>query len=98
LAAFSSAGVLTRLDTAFSRDQRAKIYVQDRLREHGAQLWSWLQDGAHLYVCGDATRMAADVDRALREIVATHGRLDPEAADDYVRRLTADRRYLRDVY
>jgi len=98
LAAFSSAGVLTRLDTAFSRDQRAKIYVQDRLREHGAQLWSWLQDGAHLYVCGDATRMAADVDRTLREIVATHGRLDPEAADDYVRRLTADRRYLRDVY
>jgi NADPH-dependent sulfite reductase flavoprotein alpha-component len=98
LAAFRASGTLTRLDTAFSRDQRAKIYVQDRMREHGAELWSWLQDGAHVYVCGDATRMAADVDDALREVAAAHGRLPPEAAADYVRRLTADRRYLRDVY
>ncbi|ONH24985.1 bifunctional nitrate reductase/sulfite reductase flavoprotein subunit alpha [Pseudofrankia asymbiotica] len=98
LAAFQAAGVLTRLDTAFSRDQRAKIYVQDRMREHGARLWSWLQDGAHLYVCGDATRMAADVDQTLREIIATHGRLDPDQTADHVRRLAADGRYQRDVY
>jgi len=98
LAAFQAAGVLTRLDTAFSRDQRAKVYVQDRMREHGARLWSWLEDGAHLYVCGDASRMAADVDRALHEVVATYGGLGADGAVDYVRRLATDRRYLRDVY
>jgi len=98
LAAFRDAGVLTRLDTAFSRDQRTKIYVQDRMREHGAQLWAWLQDGAHVYVCGDATRMAADVDLALREIIASHGALGPDETADYVRQLKAERRYLRDVY
>nr|WP_281390531.1 bifunctional nitrate reductase/sulfite reductase flavoprotein subunit alpha [Sphaerisporangium rubeum] len=91
-------GVLTRLDLAFSRDQRAKVYVQDRMREQGARLWSWLQDGAYLYVCGDATRMAKDVDRTLREIAHLHGGLTPEAADAYLRKLTADRRYARDVY
>ncbi|WP_230686760.1 molybdopterin-dependent oxidoreductase [Catellatospora vulcania] len=91
-------GVLTRLDLAFSRDQRSKVYVQDRMREHGAQLWAWLQEGAHFYVCGDAGRMAKDVDAALREIVALHGRLDPAAAGAYVKQLAADRRYLRDVY
>lgn len=91
-------GVLTRLDLAFSRDQRSKVYVQDRMREHGAQLWAWLQEGAHFYVCGDAGRMAKDVDAALREIVELHGRLDPAAAAAYVKQLAADRRYLRDVY
>ncbi|MEU8007878.1 bifunctional nitrate reductase/sulfite reductase flavoprotein subunit alpha [Catellatospora sp. NPDC049111] len=91
-------GVLTRLDLAFSRDQRSKVYVQDRMREHGAQLWAWLQEGAHFYVCGDAARMAKDVDAALREIAALHGRLDPAAAAAYVKQLAADRRYLRDVY
>ncbi|WFB06008.1 bifunctional nitrate reductase/sulfite reductase flavoprotein subunit alpha [Streptomyces sp. LX-29] len=91
-------GVLTRLDTAFSRDQRAKVYVQDRMREHGPLLWSWLQDGAHFYVCGDASRMAKDVDRALRDIAVAHGGLDEEAATLYVKQLAADKRYVRDVY
>ncbi|MGW3012409.1 molybdopterin-dependent oxidoreductase [Streptomyces sp. NPDC001219] len=91
-------GLLTRLDTAFSRDQRAKVYVQDRMREHGAQLWSWLQDGAHFYVCGDASRMAKDVDRALRDIAVAHGGLPEEAAAGYVKQLAADKRYVRDVY
>ncbi|WP_456236819.1 molybdopterin-dependent oxidoreductase [Catellatospora paridis] len=98
LAELAADGVLTRLDLAFSRDQRSKVYVQDRMREHGAQLWAWLCDGAHFYVCGDAGRMAKDVDAALREIVSVHGRLDPDAATAYVKQLAADRRYLRDVY
>ncbi|WUS42018.1 bifunctional nitrate reductase/sulfite reductase flavoprotein subunit alpha [Kitasatospora sp. NBC_01250] len=91
-------GTLTRLDLAFSRDQRAKVYVQDRMREHGAQLWSWLQDGAHLYVCGDARRMAQDVDLALRDIACTHGGLSEQEAGAYLKRLTGERRYSRDVY
>ncbi|MFJ9882873.1 molybdopterin-dependent oxidoreductase [[Kitasatospora] papulosa] len=91
-------GTLTRLDTAFSRDQRAKIYVQDRMREHGAQLWSWLQEGAHFYVCGDASRMAKDVDRALLDIAVAHGGLQEDAATAYVEQLAADKRYVRDVY
>ena len=95
LASLRTDGVLTRLDLAFSRDQRSKVYVQDRMREHGAQLWSWLQDGAHLYVCGDASRMARDVDQALRDIAATHGRVDP---DSYVKQLSSEKRYARDVY
>ncbi|MFD3981494.1 molybdopterin-dependent oxidoreductase [Streptomyces griseus] len=96
--ALSRSGTLTRLDTAFSRDQRAKVYVQDRMREHGAQLWSWLRDGAHLYVCGDASRMAKDVDRALRDIAVAHGGLDPDTAAAQVKQLASDRRYVRDVY
>ena len=63
-------GLLDRLDLAFSRDQAEKIYVQTRMREHGAELFAWLEEGAHFYVCGDATRMAKDVDPALHEIVA----------------------------
>ncbi|WP_082398843.1 bifunctional nitrate reductase/sulfite reductase flavoprotein subunit alpha [Pseudonocardia sp. EC080625-04] len=91
-------GVLTDLDLAFSRDQRTKVYVQDRMAENGAKLWSWLRDGAHLYVCGDATRMARDVDRTLRTVVARHGGLAPDEADAWVTRLAEDRRYVRDVY
>ncbi|MER6446760.1 bifunctional nitrate reductase/sulfite reductase flavoprotein subunit alpha [Streptomyces venezuelae] len=91
-------GTLTRLDLAFSRDQRTKVYVQDRMREHGAQLWSWLQDGAHFYVCGDASRMARDVDRALRETAMTHGGLDADEAAAYLKQLSAAKRYGRDVY
>ncbi|MGW5354562.1 molybdopterin-dependent oxidoreductase [Streptomyces sp. NPDC004031] len=98
LAAFQADGTLTRLDTAFSRDQRAKVYVQDRMREHGPLLWSWLQDGAHLYVCGDAARMAKDVDRALHTIATTHGGLRPDAATAHLKQLAADKRYVRDVY
>ncbi|GAA2602697.1 bifunctional nitrate reductase/sulfite reductase flavoprotein subunit alpha [Dactylosporangium fulvum] len=98
LASLVEAGTLTRLDLAFSRDQRAKVYVQDRMREHGAQLWAWLQDGAHFYVCGDATRMAKDVDRALRDIAAAHGHLTEDAAAAWVKQLATEKRYLRDVY
>ncbi len=98
LTAHLDGGTLARLDTAFSRDQRAKVYVQDRMREHGSRLWRWLQDGAHLYVCGDAARMAKDVDRALRDVAAVHGALDRDAADAYVKRLAAEKRYVRDVY
>ena len=98
LDALRNDGTLTRLDTAFSRDQRAKVYVQDRMREHSAQLWSWLQDGAHLYVCGDASRMAKDVDRALREVVMARGGMDETGAALYVKQLGAEKRYVRDVY
>lgn len=91
-------GTLSRLDLAFSRDQRRKIYVQDRMREHGARLWRWLADGAHFYVCGDAHRMARDVDQALRDVVAAHGGMDADDAAAYVKRMTATKRYVRDVY
>ncbi|MCC2323036.1 bifunctional nitrate reductase/sulfite reductase flavoprotein subunit alpha [Cellulomonas xiejunii] len=91
-------GVLTRLDTAFSRDQRQKVYVQDRLRERSPAVWDWLERGAHVYVCGDAARMAPDVDAALRDVVQRHGGLDASATAAYVKRLTAERRYARDVY
>lgn len=89
---------LARLDLAFSRDQAEKIYVQDRMRQAGAELWAWLRGGAHFYVCGDAKRMAKDVDAALHEIVAQHGHLDAAAAADYVKALKKEHRYLRDVY
>ncbi|WP_328932236.1 MULTISPECIES: bifunctional nitrate reductase/sulfite reductase flavoprotein subunit alpha [unclassified Streptomyces] len=91
-------GALARLDTAFSRDQRAKVYVQDRLREHGAEVWRWLREGAHFYVCGDASRMAKDVDRALRDIAVAHGGMDEGEAGAYVKQLAAAKRYVRDVY
>ncbi|WP_405883087.1 bifunctional nitrate reductase/sulfite reductase flavoprotein subunit alpha [Streptomyces sp. NBC_01384] len=98
LTALLDDGTLTRLDTAFSRDQRAKVYVQDRMREHGPELWHWLQDGARFYVCGDASRMAKDVDRALRDIAVAHGGLGEAEAAAYVKQLAADKRYVRDVY
>jgi sulfite reductase (NADPH) flavoprotein alpha-component len=91
-------GYLHRLDTAFSRDQAEKIYVQHRMLEHGAQLWAWLQDGAHFYVCGDASRMAKDVDAALRRVVEDHSGMATEDADAYVTGMTRDKRYVRDVY
>ncbi|WP_043678132.1 bifunctional nitrate reductase/sulfite reductase flavoprotein subunit alpha [Streptomyces xylophagus] len=98
LTALLGEGTLARLDTAFSRDQRAKVYVQDRMREHGPELWHWLQEGAHFYVCGDASRMAKDVDRALRDIAVAHGGLDEGEAAAYVKQLAAAKRYVRDVY
>ena len=91
-------GTLSRLDTAFSRDQAEKIYVQQRMLEQGAALWAWLQDGAHFCVCGDASRMAKDVDAALRQVIQAHGGMSADAAGDYVSRLSASKRYLRDVY
>jgi sulfite reductase (NADPH) flavoprotein alpha-component len=98
LSEFLERGVLTHLDTAFSRDQDAKIYVQHRLLERGATLYQWLEDGAYLYVCGDAKRMAVDVDRALRTILRDHGRMSEESASVYITRLTSAGRYCRDVY
>ncbi|MFD8233886.1 molybdopterin-dependent oxidoreductase [Streptomyces sp. NPDC059696] len=98
LTALLDEGTLTRLDTAFSRDQRNKVYVQDRMREHGPELWHWLRDGARFYVCGDASRMAKDVDRALRDIAVAHGGLGEAEAAAYVKQLAADKRYVRDVY
>jgi sulfite reductase (NADPH) flavoprotein alpha-component len=91
-------GQLARFDTAFSRDQETKIYVQDRMRENAAEFWRWLEGGAHFYVCGDAKRMAKDVDVALHEIVAEQGKMTPEQAVDYVKRLKKEKRYQRDVY
>lgn len=91
-------GLLTRLDLAFSRDQAEKIYVQTRMRENGRALFGWLQEGGHFYVCGDATRMARDVDAALHDIIRDHGGLSDEGAAEYVSTLKREKRYLRDVY
>ncbi|WP_160003467.1 sulfite reductase subunit alpha [Rhizobium sp. 18055] len=98
LTEMSSAGLLTRLDLAFSRDQSEKMYVQTRMRENGKALYAWLEEGGHFYVCGDATRMARDVDQALHDIIAAHGDHSAEAAVDYVNRLKREKRYVRDVY
>lgn len=95
LRAFQADGVLTRLETAFSRDQAEKVYVQHRMREHARELWSWLEDGAHVYVCGDATHMAKDVDAALAAVVSGHGNRDGET---YLQALRKDHRYQRDIY
>ena len=91
-------GVLNRIDLAWSRDQKEKIYVQDKLREQGAELWRWINEGAHIYVCGDATRMARDVEQALLEVIAEFGGMDTETADEYLSELRVERRYQRDVY
>ncbi|MFP2420797.1 NADPH-dependent assimilatory sulfite reductase flavoprotein subunit [Pseudescherichia vulneris] len=91
-------GVLTNIDLAWSRDQKEKVYVQDKLRQQGAELWRWINDGAHIYVCGDANRMAKDVEQALLEVIAEFGAMDTEAADDYLSELRVERRYQRDVY
>ena len=90
--------VLTRLDTAFSRDQVEKIYVQHRMLERAGELFDWLEQGACVYVCGDASRMAKDVDAALHQVVLTGGRRTAEQASEYVAGLRANKRYLRDVY
>ena len=98
LEAWRASGHLARLDLAFSRDQEERIYVQNRMLESAAELWRWLEGGAGLYVCGDAKRMAKDVDAALHRIVAEQGALSPEAAVEYVKRLKREKRYQRDVY
>ncbi|MHA3022017.1 molybdopterin-dependent oxidoreductase [Mycobacterium sp. BMJ-28] len=91
-------GLLNHLDLAFSRDQAKRIYVQHKMVDAGAELWRWLEDGAHFYVCGDATHMAKDVDAALTAIIKKHGGLSDERAHDYKRELVAEKRYVRDVY
>jgi sulfite reductase (NADPH) flavoprotein alpha-component len=91
-------GHLTKLATAFSRDQAEKIYVQHRMLEHGAELFDWLQRGAYFYVCGDAARMAKDVDAALHRIVEQHGSMPAEQAKEYVDSMKNVKRYRKDVY
>jgi sulfite reductase (NADPH) flavoprotein alpha-component len=91
-------GVLTRLTTAFSRDQEQKIYVQHRMAEHAKELFEWLEAGAYFYVCGDANRMAKDVDAALQEVVCRAGSRTAEQAVEYVKQLKTEKRYQRDVY
>jgi len=98
LEAFIARGTLSRLDTAFSRDGPDKVYVQHRMQQHGRELFEWLQDGAHVYVCGDATRMARDVDATLQQIISRHGRKSSAQAQLELRTLAAAGRYVRDVY
>ncbi len=98
LVAMFNDGILTRLDTAFSRDQEPKIYVQDRMLEHAAELWNWIKEGASIHVCGDAKRMAKDVDAALLRIVREQGDLTEQAAQAFVSQLKSEKRYQRDVY
>ena len=96
--AWLSDGTLARLSTAFSRDQAKKIYVQDRMREQAADLWRWLQEGGHFYICGDASRMAKDVDATLRMIAREQGGLSEDQARDWIVALARQGRYQRDVY
>jgi len=98
-AQFKSDGLLTRLDCAWSRDQAHKVYVQHRLLENGGEIWKWIDgEGAQFFVCGDARRMAKDVDAALRKIVQEQGGKSVEQANEYVEKLKSDKRYKRDVY
>ena len=91
-------GILTRADLAWSRQGERKVYVQHKIAEHAAEVWNWLQQGAHLYVCGDATRMARDVETALLDIIETQGKLSRDDAEDYLNEMREDKRYQRDVY
>lgn len=96
--AMRRSGVLDRVSTAFSRDQDRKIYVQHRMLEAADEVYAWLEEGAHVYVCGDASRMAKDVDAALHRVVEKAGGFSLEASADYVKRLKREKRYVRDVY
>lgn len=98
LADMISDGLLSRLDLAFSRDQPRRVHVQHEMLDHGADVWRWLEGGAHFYVCGDATHMAKDVDEALTTIIRRHGGMSAERAHDYKRDMVAAKRYVRDVY
>ena len=91
-------GSLTRADVAFSRDQAQKLYVQDRMIARGREVYEWLLEGAHFYVCGDKSRMAGDVDNALKQIIQTHGAMTEDGAREYVKRLQKENRYQTDVY
>ncbi len=95
---YKAQGVLTRLDTAFSRDQPEKIYVQTRMRQQAKELYRWLEEGAHFYVCGDATRMAKDVETALLDVIAAESGRGPEGAAEYLAAMKKAKRYQRDVY
>jgi len=95
---YLKSGLLTRMDVAFSRDQAEKIYVQDRLKEQAEAVFAWLERGAHLYICGDANRMAKDVHQTLIEIISEQGKLSSEQAEQYLKDLRSNKRYQKDVY
>ncbi len=95
---YLKSGLLTRLDLAFSRDQANKVYVQDKLKAQGAEVFSWLEQGAHLYICGDMQRMAKDVEQALVEIISEYGNKSVAQAQDYLKQLRINKRYQKDVY
>ncbi len=95
---WQSSGLLTRLDTAFSRDGDKKVYVQDRMREAADEIWQWINEGAQIYVFGDASRMAADVEKTIVDIISQNGKLDPSASKKFLQNLSSDKRYVRDVY
>ena len=94
---YKKTAILQRLDTAFSRDQPDKIYVQHRMMEHGAELWAWLKEGAHFYICGDASQMAKEVDVALKKIIQQHSGMSPAEVESYVKEMTQTKRYAKDV-
>ena len=96
--AMQKSGLITKLDLAFSRDQDEKIYVQDKMRESGAEMFAWLERGGYFYICGDAYRMAKDVDLALHQLIEKHGDMSEEESVSYVNKLKKEKRYVRDVY
>ncbi len=98
LEAWQANGLLTHLDLAFSRDTSNKVYVQHRMKERGAKLFEWLEAGAYLFVCGDATKMAVDVDKAIREVIAEHGKMSLAEAKEHLKEMADVKRYVRDVY
>ncbi|WP_105190279.1 assimilatory sulfite reductase (NADPH) flavoprotein subunit [Pseudoalteromonas sp. T1lg48] len=95
---YLKSGLLTQVDVAWSRDQAQKVYVQDRIREQGEQLFAWLEQGAHVYICGDASRMAKDVHQALVDVIKAQGGKDDESAEQYLKELRSANRYQKDVY
>jgi len=95
---YLKSGLLTKMDVAFSRDQAEKVYVQDRIKENAKEVFEWLERGAHIYICGDANRMAKDVHNTLVDIIAEQGGLTPEQAEDYLKSLRSNKRYQKDVY
>jgi sulfite reductase (NADPH) flavoprotein alpha-component len=96
--AMQATGLLTKVDLAFSRDQDKKIYVQDKMIENGEELFTWLEKGGYFFICGDAYRMAKDVDKALHTVIEKHGKMTYDKASDYVKKLKKEKRYVRDVY
>ena len=96
--AYQKEGLLNKIDLAFSRDQKEKVYVQDKMLANASELYAWLESGAYFYVCGDASRMAHDVDKALHQIVQEQAGLSEEAAAEYIKKMKSEKRYLRDVY
>jgi sulfite reductase (NADPH) flavoprotein alpha-component len=95
---YLKSGLLTKLDVAFSRDQQEKVYVQHRILENAEQVWQWINDGAYIYVCGDATRMAKDVNDALVTVAQEQGGLSQQQAEEFINTLRKEKRYQRDVY